>query len=70
MSEDEGQRWPMTKPLHKGPSAYFDLAVVANGMICHLYEQGEAQPSPSSEQFLLQVANTLPTRRHHPAGAG
>ena len=38
VSRDEGKTWPMAKVLHKGPSAYSDLAVLPDGSICCLYE--------------------------------
>ena len=39
-SFDEGQTWPVSRVLHSGPSAYSDLAVMANGEIASLYEAG------------------------------
>ncbi len=39
-SFDEGQTWPVSRVLHAGPSAYSDLAVMANGEIASLYEAG------------------------------
>jgi hypothetical protein len=39
-SFDEGQTWPVARLLHAGPSAYSDLAVLANGEIGCLYEGG------------------------------
>lgn len=39
-SFDEGQTWPAARVLHAGPSAYSDLAVMANGEIASLYEAG------------------------------
>lgn len=44
LSEDEGQSWPITKTLYEGPSAYSSLAVLPNGEILCLYENGEANP--------------------------
>ena len=41
-SFDEGQTWPVARVLHAGPSAYSDLAVLANGQIACLYEGGQA----------------------------
>jgi sialidase-1 len=41
-SYDEGQTWPVSKTLHAGPSAYSDLAVLANGSIACLYEAGQS----------------------------
>jgi len=39
-SFDEGQTWTASRVLHAGPSAYSDLAVLANGDIGCLYEAG------------------------------
>lgn len=39
-SFDEGQTWPVSRVLHAGPSAYSDLAVMANGEIASFYEAG------------------------------
>ena len=39
-SFDDGQTWPASRVLHAGPSAYSDLAVLANGQIACLYEAG------------------------------
>ena len=39
-SFDEGQTWPVSRVLHAGPSAYSDLAVLADGQIACLYEAG------------------------------
>ncbi len=37
-SYDEGKTWPAPRRLHKGGSAYSDLAVLTDGSICCLYE--------------------------------
>jgi len=37
-SYDEGKTWPVARRLHKGGSAYSDLAVLPDGSICCLYE--------------------------------
>jgi sialidase-1 len=42
-SFDEGQTWPISQVLHAGPSAYSDLAVLADGQIGCLYEGGSAK---------------------------
>ncbi len=47
VSFDEGQSWTGKKLLHPGPSAYSDLAVLANGDIACLYESGEDSPYES-----------------------
>jgi len=39
-SFDDGQTWPKARVLHAGPSAYSDLAVLANGEAACLYEGG------------------------------
>jgi sialidase-1 len=39
-SFDEGRTWPVSRVLHSGPSAYSDLAVLANGEIAAFYEAG------------------------------
>jgi sialidase-1 len=43
-SFDEAGTWPAAKILHTGPSAYSDLAVLADGRIACLYEAGLAGP--------------------------
>jgi sialidase-1 len=40
LSYDEGQTWPVSKPLEKGTSAYSDLAVLRDGTILCFYERG------------------------------
>ena len=37
-SSDEGKTWATSRVLHKGGSAYSDLAVLPDGSICCLYE--------------------------------
>jgi len=37
-SYDEGKTWPVARRLHRGGSAYSDLAVLPDGSICCLYE--------------------------------
>lgn len=44
LSEDEGQSWPVAKTLYDGSSAYSSLAVLPNGDILCLYENGEKNP--------------------------
>ncbi len=39
-SFDDGKTWPVSRMLHAGPSAYSDLAVLANGQAACLYEGG------------------------------
>ena len=43
-SFDEAQTWPVQNILYEGPSAYSDLAVLANNDIACLYESGQRQP--------------------------
>jgi len=43
-SFDDGETWPVSRVLHRGPGAYSDLAVLANGQIACLYEAGSASP--------------------------
>jgi sialidase-1 len=38
LSRDDGKSWPVHKTLEPGPSAYSDLAVLADGTILCLYE--------------------------------
>ena len=46
-SRDEGETWTVVKQLHAGPSAYSDLAVLANGEVACLYEAGRSHPYES-----------------------
>jgi len=39
-SFDDGKTWPKARVLHEGPSAYSDLAVLADGRAACLYEAG------------------------------
>ena len=43
-SFDDGETWPVKLALHAGPSAYSDLAVLADGTAMCLYERGEEHP--------------------------
>lgn len=47
LSYDEGQTWPVHKPIEPGWSGYSDLAVSRDGTILLLYERGE----PGREAF-------------------
>src|SRR5690606_10745769 len=42
LSRDDGQSWPVARQLHAGPAAYSCLAVLPDGTIGCLYEQGAA----------------------------
>lgn len=44
LSYDECRTWPAARVLHAGPSAYSDLAVLPDGTICCLFEQGDRSP--------------------------
>ena len=46
-SKDDGLTWPVKLALYAGPSAYSDLAVLANGTALCLYERGESNPYES-----------------------
>jgi sialidase-1 len=43
-SFDDGNTWPLQRSLHSGPSAYSDLAVLADGTSVCLYERGKTHP--------------------------
>jgi sialidase-1 len=45
ISYDDCRTWSAGKPLHAGPAAYSDLAVLPDGTIGCLYERGERQYS-------------------------
>jgi sialidase-1 len=58
LSYDEGQTWPINKPLEPGPSAYSDLAVLPDKTILCVYERGrpgDTSKNPTS-YALLTVA--------------
>jgi sialidase-1 len=42
LSRDDCKTWPVNKTLDAGPSAYSDLAVLPDGTVLCLYEQGES----------------------------
>jgi len=44
LSDDEGKSWPVSRLLHEGPAAYSCLAVLPDGSIGCLYENGEKHP--------------------------
>lgn len=44
LSYDECRTWPIERVLHEGMSAYSDLCVTHDGMICCLYEAGMDSP--------------------------
>jgi len=41
ISRNDRVTWPVNKTLNPGPSAYSDLAVLADGTVLCLYEAGE-----------------------------
>ncbi len=43
VSHDDGKTWPLTKILDAGPSAYSDLAMMADRTILCLYEKGSGK---------------------------
>jgi sialidase-1 len=43
-SFDDGRTWPVSRPLSPGPSAYSDLAILADSQIACLYEGGREHP--------------------------
>jgi len=43
-SYDDGQTWPISRVLYPGPSAYSDLAVLADSRIACLFEGGSTNP--------------------------
>ena len=58
-SFDEGQMWTWSHTLHIGPSAYSDLAVLANGAIACLEA---ARPVEKVERQLGPIANLVRVR--------
>ncbi len=44
VSRDEGVTWPVSLPLHEGPSAYSCLAALPDGGFGCLYERGDEHP--------------------------
>ena len=46
-SFDDAQTWPNALVLHAGPSAYSDLAVLANGQVACLFEAGVTNANES-----------------------
>jgi sialidase-1 len=55
-SLDDGKSWSLSRSLHAGPSAYSDLAVLADQTAACLYERGEKQPYEqiALARFMLQ----------------
>jgi len=64
-SFDEGQTWPVSRVLHAGPSAYSDLAVLANGQIACLFEAGATNSYESIvlSRLSLDSLETVDTRQ-------
>ena len=44
LSRDGCRTWPVSHVLHAGPAAYSDLAFLPSGVVCCLYERGDAHP--------------------------
>jgi len=59
-SFDEGKTWPASRVLHGGPSAYSDLAVLANGQIACIFEAGSATPYETIRFSSLPLASLSP----------
>ena len=61
-SFDDGRTWPAFRVLHAGPSAYSDLAVLADGRIACFYEAGESRAYQTIlfAVFLLQSLGEQP----------
>jgi sialidase-1 len=56
LSYDEGQTWPVSKPLESGVSGYSDLAVLPDGTICCLYERGGLDGKSATQPKTLTLA--------------
>lgn len=56
-SFDDGATWPIHKTLYSGPSAYSDLAILANRHIACLYEAGRRTPYESIVFCSLPIAS-------------
>ena len=59
LSPDDGKTWPVSKVIHAGPAAYSCLAMLTDGSVGLLYEQGEQNASEkiSLAQFTLDWLN-------------
>ncbi len=68
-SFDDGQTWPQARLLHEGPSAYSDLALLADGSAACLYEAGAKHPYESIVFAGFRVA-TAPDAPDTPPAAG
>jgi len=44
VSYDEGESWPVSRSLYRGPAAYSNLTVLPDGDIACLYERGRSHP--------------------------
>jgi sialidase-1 len=44
LSEDEGESWPVSKVVDKGPAWYSDMAVLPDNTILLMYETGKNSP--------------------------
>ena len=52
LSYDEGKTWPVAKVLEPGRSSYSDLAVLSDGTILCLYEQGYIADNPYNNRYM------------------
>jgi sialidase-1 len=59
-SFDEGRTWPNSRVLHAGPSAYSDLAMLANGRIASFYEAGSTNAYETIVFQSLALDSLLP----------
>lgn len=54
ISYDQGATWPLSIPVHEGPSAYSNLAILPNGNLACYYEGGSKSPY---EKILFKVVS-------------
>lgn len=54
-SMDDGQTWPVSQVIYAGPSAYSDLAVLADGQIACLFEAGVRHPYEAIHYTVMAV---------------
>ena len=62
VSFDDARTWQISRVLHSGPSAYSDLAVLANGQIGCFYEAGSKSPYEGICFSHFQLTGPRPTR--------
>jgi sialidase-1 len=56
LSRDEGRTWSASRTLHRGPSAYSDLANLGGGLAACLYEEGMKSPYETITFACFQLA--------------